>query len=224
MKSRIVVASAAASLLVLTAAFAALGATSAPHRIAEGHTVVSPQDPKAKITLPSRAIYVGTDRWLMKRYANQVELFAFVEATKTKKVQRLYWVQFEAYLPSRPELKHTYGSTRQLTLDGMDFLVDTWVTTHGTDAEESDSDNAHLKRLLGASGYSLPGSMMSVRLVHLMDGKRKELMYIYSEDTALTGYSATALKPGGSAYRHWPQVEADLIRRARQSIGFNQSG
>jgi hypothetical protein len=206
--------------LCLTAV-AASDATPVLPRIVQGHTVVSRHDPKVKITLPSRATYVGTDRWLMKRYADEIELFAFVDVTTARQVQKLHWVQFEAYLPSRPEQKHTYGSRRHVTLGGMDFLVDTWVTSPGEDNEGPDSDNTHLKKLLSAAGYALPESTMSVRLVHLMDGKRKELMYIYSEDTAPTGYAAEDLKPGGSARSHWPKIQAGLIKRAERSIVFH---
>jgi hypothetical protein len=187
----------------------------------QGRTVVSQDDPKARITLPSRATYVGTDRWLMKRYADQIELFAFVEATTARQVQKLYWIQFEAYLPSRPELKHTYDSKRHITLGGMDFLVDTWVTSPDENNEGPDSDDTHLKKLLGAAGYTLPKSTISVRLVHLMDGNRKELMYIYSEDIAPTGYSAADLRPGGTARGDWPKIQAGLIKRAERSILFH---
>lgn len=210
-----------ATIFLCLAAFAASGATPASPRMVQGHTVVSPHDPEVKITLPSRASYVGTDRWLMKQYADQIELFAFVEATPARQVQKLHWVQFEAYLPSRPELKHGYSSKRHVTLGGMDFLVDTWVTSSGDDNDGPDSDTTHLKKLLGAAGYTLPESTMSVRLVHLMDGNRKELMYIYSEDTSPTGYSAAELKAGGSAHDHWPEIQAALVKRAERSIVFH---
>jgi hypothetical protein len=42
---------------------------------------------------------------------------------------------------------------------------------------------------------------MSVRLVHLLDEeKRKELMFIYSEDVASTGHTASELRSGGPAH------------------------
>jgi hypothetical protein len=41
------------------------------------------------------------------------ELHAFVEADQEQNVQRFYWVQFEAYLPTKPDLKHQYDSTRR---------------------------------------------------------------------------------------------------------------
>lgn len=55
------------------------------------------------------------------------ELHAFVESDNQQNVQRLYWVQFEGYLPSKPELHHAYDSPRHLTIGGMDFYVDTWT-------------------------------------------------------------------------------------------------
>jgi hypothetical protein len=53
-------------------------------------------------------------------------LHAFVEADFDKKVQRLYWIQFEGYVPARLDLAHTYDSPRHTTIDGLDFYVDTW--------------------------------------------------------------------------------------------------
>jgi hypothetical protein len=58
-----------------------------------------------------------------------------------------------------------------------------------------------------------------VRLVHLLDAqKRKELMIIYGEDLAGTGFTAADLKEGGKAYDQWPKIEEGLIQRAKSSI------
>lgn len=191
--------------------------TLSPERSVRGHSVVSAHDPAATIELPPTATYVGSDRWILKAYADDIELHAFADADAHKRVRRLYWVQFEAYLPSRPELKHTYDSQRHTSIGGMDFLIDTWTQSSGS-TDEPDSDSQHLKDTLHAAGHTLPASMMSVRLVHLMDHARKELMVIYSEDTAGAGFTAADLAEGGMAHGHWPSIEAGLIQRARQSI------
>ncbi len=208
----------ALGFMVLAMAHADAGL--APDRIAHRHSVTSTHDPKVQIELPVTATYIGADRWLLKAYADDIELHAFVDADTGKHVQHLYWVQFEAYLPSRPELKHTYDSPRHVTLGGMDFFVDSWVeSTDSTD--EPDSDSTHLKALLHGAGYTLPRSMLSVRFVHVMDGARKELMFIYSEDAAPTGFTATDLKKGGKAYNDWPEIEAGLIQRGQSSMQFH---
>lgn len=210
-------------LSVVTGALALLTAHAAggpaPDRTIRGHTVVSTHDPAVLIRLPASAAYVGADRWVLRAYADDIELHAFVDADRERQVRRLYWVQFEAYLPSRPELQHRYTSRRHVTLGGMDFYLDTWLKEDS--AEEPDSDGAHLRALLHSAGYALPKSLLSARFVHLMDGSRKELMYIYSEDGALTGLSADDLAASGRASGQWSAAEAALIARAQRSITFH---
>ena len=191
-----------------------------PERTVQGNAVVSSRDPSARIGLPESVTYVGADRWLLKAYSDMIELHAFVDADSDKHVKRIYWVQFESYLPSHPELKHHYDSVRHTTLGGMDFYLDTWVErTDGK--EEPDSDGAHFKALLRSAGYTLPKSMMSARFVHLMDDSRKELMFIYGEDAAATGFTAAELAEGGRARDQWLVLEPGLIQRAQLSLTFH---
>ncbi|HEV2212222.1 MAG TPA: hypothetical protein VGS99_02635 [Gammaproteobacteria bacterium] len=211
----------AALSLIALGPLAATAQTAAPERGVQGHSLSSLHDPKVEMTLPATATYLGSDRWILKAYADDVELHAFVEAGDTRQVQRLYWVQFEAYLPSRPELKHTYDSPRHTSLGGMDFFVDTWAESTGS-KDGPDSDSTHLKALLKAKGYTLPATMMSVRFVHLMDGGRKELMFIYSEP-APAGLTAADLKLGGKAYGQWPGLEKGLMERGQKSIRFEET-
>jgi len=199
----------------------ALPNPAAPDRSVEGTTLTSGHDPAVQLQLPDSVVYVGTERWTMKTYADDVELHAFVDTDPGKTVRRLYWLQFEAYLPTHPEYHHSYDSTRHATLGDLDCLVDTWVDATGT-KDDPDSDSAHLHGLLAAKGYVLPAAMMSVRFVHLMDGARKELMFIYSEPVP-DGVAATDLKKGGKAFDRWPALEKSLIERGQQSIKVHEA-
>jgi len=70
----------------------------------------------------------------------------------------------------------------------------------------------------------MPAGMISVRLVHLLDEqKRKELMFIYAEDVAPTGFTTADLKKGGKAYDQWPATEKSLIERAEKKIKIEQT-
>jgi uncharacterized protein YdeI (BOF family) len=205
-----------------TLTFADAGQTKGPERKVATNVIASERDPEVQIQLPGSVQYVGADRWVM--YDNtDCELHIFVEADEQKNVQRLYWVQFEGYLPSKPELKYQYNSPRHTNLGGMDFYVDTWV--RATDEKPRlGSDGEHVRALVHAKGYRMPAAMMSVRLVHLLDAqKRKELMIIYSEDVAATGLEAADLKEGGKAYDRWPKVEKDLIQNAEKKIVIEQT-
>ncbi len=194
-----------------------------PERTVQRNVITSQRNPAVRINLPNSVTYVGADRWVLYGIAD-CELHAFVEADGDKNVQRLYWVQFEGYVPTRPELKHTYDSTRIAKLGGMNFYVDTWVRPKNA-ATQPGSDLEHINGLIRAKGYKFPAGMMSVRLVHLLDEqKRKELMIIYSEDVAPTGFTAAELLPGGKAYDRWPAIQKNLIERAEKTLAFEKAG
>lgn len=195
----------------------------APERQVEGNTITSDHDPKLRIRLPESVHCVGGDRWVLYGIAD-CELHALVEADEQKNVRALYWVQFEGYIPARPDLHHKYDSPRHVTIGGLDFYVDTWLRSNG-EKTESGSDREHIDALIGAKGYKIPADMMYVRLVHLLDAeKRKELMIIYGEDLASTGFTSADLREGGKAYGQWPALEKGLIDRAKTKIALEETG
>jgi hypothetical protein len=204
-----------------------LVAQSAPERKVEGSLIISKRDPAVEIQLPKSAQYVGADRWILYDIAD-CELHAFVEADlqhagSQHNVQRLYWVQFEGYVPTRPELKHTYDSPQHTQIGGLDFYVDTWVRA-GKEETTPDSDREHIEALIRAHGYKMPAGMMYVRFVHLLDeAKRKELMIIYGEDLSPTGFSVADLNKGGRSQDRWPQIAKSLVERAQQKIVIRET-
>ena len=188
----------------------------------EGRVITSARDPRVRIRLPKSARYVGADRWVLYDIAD-CELHLFVDADSKMNVQRLYWVQFEGYLPTRPELKHTYDSLRHTNLGSMDFYVDTWVRRKDAEMRPG-SDGEHVVALLRTKGYHMPDGMMYVRLVHLLDGrKRQELMIIYAEDVAPSGFTASDLQQGGTAYDRWPTIADGVVQRAEKALVIDQS-
>ena len=188
-----------------------------PERTVHDNVITSAHDPKVHVRLPTSARYVGAARWVLFGMAD-CELHAFVEPDDRRRVQRLYWVQFEGYLPTKPHLHHRYDSPRYATIGHMDFYVDTWITAAGENTTAG-SDSEHINALIARQGYKIPAAMMYVRLVHLLDEeKRKELMIIYAEDLAPTGLGAADLRKGGRAYDQWPDIEKGLVERAKNKI------
>ena len=188
-----------------------------PERRVQGNMIISMHDPKVLIRLPESARYVGADRWALYGIAD-CELHAFVKPDEQKNVQELYWVQFEGYIPTRPDLHHKYDSPQHTTIEDMDFYVDTWPRSN-EEKTEPGSDREHIDALIRGKGYKIPANMMYVRLVNLLDAeKRKELMIIYGEDLASTGFTAADLREGGKAYGQWPTLQKGLIERAKTKI------
>jgi hypothetical protein len=194
----------------------------APDRVVTGSTTLSNHDPLVRIQLPQSVAYVGADRWILYDIAD-CKLYAFVETNSQKQVQRLYWVQFEGYLPSKPELHHTYDSIRHTTIGGLDFYVDTWVRA-AAEKPSPGSDLEHIDALITKKGFNLPSAMMYVRLVHLLDDqKRKELMIIYGESLNNTGFTTADLSPGGKSSDLWPKLRQGLIERAQTKVQISAS-
>jgi hypothetical protein len=203
------------ALTLLLLSTAATAADKEPERKVEGSTVTSDRDPAVKVTLPATAQYVGAARWDLYGIAD-AELHVFVEADAQKRIQRLYWVQFEGYLPDNTHT-YKYPFLETVTLAGHEFDV------HGryspTDVQNKPgSERERVVAMLGKAGYQMPKEQLNLRLIHLPDeAKRKELMIVYAEDMALSGTSVEKLnQTGGQAT--WEEVKKGLIDRAKERI------
>ncbi len=199
--------------------FCVVARAAEPERKVEQNVVTSERAPKIRIALPRTVQYVGADRWNLLGIAD-CELHAFVEANEQRKVQRLYWIQFEQYLPDKPDLHHQYDSPRHIAIGGLDFYVDTWAKPSDQKPTPA-SDEEHIRNLIDAKGYTMPVGMIYVRLVHLLDDqKRKELMIIYAEDVAPSGYAAVDLRENGKHHDQLSLIDKGLIERAAQRISI----
>src|SRR5215471_7542940 len=120
--------------------------TTRPERTVRNNVITSERNPMVRLRLPESARYVGADRWLLYDIAD-CELHAFVDSDAQKDVQRLYWVQFEGYVATRPALHHTYDSPRHANVGGWDFYVDSWVRAKDEETRAG-SDLQHIVKLV----------------------------------------------------------------------------
>lgn len=209
-----------ALLLASTVAVAtpALAPAPPPERVVDQTTVISARDPKMHVAVPASAHYVGSDRWNLYDVAD-CEIHVFVEADAFQRVQRFYWIQFEGYLPHLPYNHYDYSRDAARRIQGLDFRVRArFGPTRETPKPGSDFER--VRDLILKGGYTLPPHMMNVRLVHLLDGNRKELMVIYSEDLAPTGFTSDDLQDGDKPAAAWAPVEKALIERASKRARF----
>lgn len=203
------------AFLLSSLAFSALALE--PERSVSNHTVTSTHDPRVRLHVPEDAVYLGADRWILGGY-DDCEMHLFAEPGSRGNVRQLYWIQFEAYVPERPELRHDYNSSRRIRWHGLDFYLDTWVEAARTPSEP-DSDSGHMRALLARKQLHLPKDGMYVRLVHLPDAAmRHEMMIIYGEDLAPTGLTVAQLDKQGDRRDAWTAVEKALIDRAMHRV------
>ena len=195
-------------------------AAQAPAARVEAHAVVHPED-GVTVRVPRGAAYVGGDRFVLYGVAD-CEIHVFAEADAQRRVHKLYWIQFESYLPSLPERRYNYADgNRRIELGG----TATWLRAAPANVSASaptrpGSDREHVMAILARAGLTPPGDVLSVRMVQLLDDPqgtghgRQELMLMYVEDLAPQGATPADFVTDGAPNARWAATEPPLIARA----------
>jgi hypothetical protein len=197
----------------------------APVAVVEAHSVTRAAE-HIVVRVPKSATYVGSDRFDLYGVAD-AEMHVFVEADASKRVKKLYWIQFEHYWPSKPDLTHDYTGDRRTQQWG----TTTWLrggpsSTSGTPRPGSDTE--HARAILQRAGYTAPPEVMDLRMVQLLDDPkgtghgRDELMLIYSEDLAPSGKTLAELTTDGKPNAAWAPVERGLIEWATNAFAIER--
>jgi hypothetical protein len=189
-------------------------------RKVEGRTLVSGDRPAVRIEFDDDFKYAGAHSFILYDVAG-VEQHFFVDADREGRLRRLYWVQFEGYLPSNTHA-YDYSDVKEtINLGGLEFRTDaTAVNLAGVLSQRKDSDGARARAFLESKGYRVAGNdLIWRRLIHLTDAtNRDELLIIYLEDLGGTGLTAGDLMGQGRASARWPEISRQLLRRATKGM------
>ena len=193
-------------------------------RRVEGRTLVSAESPAVRIRFDDDFKYVGGHSFVLYEVADAEQHF-FVDADREGRIRRLYWVQFEGYLPTNT---HTYDYSdvkERVNLGGLDFVTDAVVFNFAqVRSQRPDSDGAKARAFLEGKGFRLSGNdLMWRRFVHLTDTtRRKELLIIYLEDLGGTGFTAADLTGQGKDAARWPEISRQLLQRATKGMKISK--
>jgi hypothetical protein len=168
----------------------------------EGSTLVSTGYPEGTITVDAGLTYVGGEAFILYDVA-RCEIHLYTEVDERGRVLRLYWFQFEGYLPSATKRSYDYSGDLHRTVIGGHEYYDS-VRRYNVEAVRGrwgdDSDTMHVMRLLEQEGCRLEGDVMRIRLVRLDKEKERELMIVYMEALERHGLSLTDFEgPGGGS-------------------------
>ena len=182
---------------------------------------------KVRVRVPEKAAYVGAERFNLYGVAD-AEIHVFVEADAAKKMQRLYWVQFESYLPDNDHrYNYAEGNTRFDLWGGTPTWL-TWGPRSTSAPARAGGDRESVMRILSRGGYTVPPEVLNVRMVQMLDDPegtgrgRRELMIIYSEDLAPTGKTVAELSTDGKTNEAFKPIEKPLIDRATTSVSIER--
>ena len=188
----------------------------APRKV-ENNVLHSEELPVANIQVDSRLFYAGNLNFVLYHVAH-VEQHHFITLDDNRRVQRLLWFQFEGYLPDNRH-KYNYAGLDTMVIKDLTFLHDADVLNLDDDYKERPtSDSAHVVEFFRERGYTFEGDTMFKRMVWLDADLRNELMIIYSEALAPTGFSASDLTKGGSHASEWDSISKSLQERALASF------
>jgi hypothetical protein len=187
-----------------------------------GQVLTSNGMPSVRMKFDQAFKYVGTQSFVLYDVAHAEQHF-FVDADKTSRIKRMYWVQFEGYLESN---NHTYKYpvTKTVNIAGLDFIADAYARNIKTNPGRPDSDGSRARAFLQSKGYRIASDeVISQRLVRLVDErKRSEVMIIYLEDLSPTGLTAADLAKDGKAAARWDQISKELLERALKNMEMSR--
>jgi hypothetical protein len=218
MKARFAVVVAALAIV----AVAQTEPTKPLERQVAGQALTSKSNPAVQLTFDKGYKYVGGQRWDLYGIADAEQHF-FVKAGKDNAIERLYWVQFEQFLPSSNE-SYRYAPTRVTQFGGLDFIYDTRAySDYSALNRRADSDGAYAQRLLEKHGYKFPKAAVRLRMVHLPTAdKRSELMIIYVE----SGDTKELLKgaeDGVLLDEHAPEAAKKVLQAAASTMNIRKA-
>jgi hypothetical protein len=186
-------------------------------RDVKGQTIISNQLPAADLTFSNDFHYLGSQ--VVNIYGTaDAEQHIFGIPDSAGPVSRLYWVQFEHYLPTN---SHTYSYRPDRTVDvgGLQFIYDVQAfSNYGGAVRDPRSDGAAVVALLTKRKLTVPARFARVRMFHLPTADhRSELMIIYGE--ALPAESRVPVSEDGVSLDTADPADAKLIlQRALQGL------
>lgn len=190
---------------------------SSASRTVENNVLHSEKLPIAQIQIDSQFFYAGNLSFVLYNVAH-VEQHHFITMDAKRRVQRLLWFQFEGFLPDNRH-KYNYAGLDTMVIKDLTFLHDADVLNIDDDHKERPaSDSAHVVEFFRERGYTFEGDTMFKRMVWLDADLRNELMIIYSEALAPTGFSASDLTQGGPHASQWDSISKSLHERALASF------
>ena len=194
--------------ILLTVGFDPAGAQGS----VEGNILTWTGFPAVTLKFTDSFSYIGSQKYTLYG-STQVDLYLFGEL-EGRRIKRLYWVQFERYLPFN---RYTYDysdSQRMTEVGGVKYYDDTWYWNLETRKRKPGSDTEHVLALIEKQGYSIGPENMGLRLVRLDSTRRKELMFIFLEDLRDHGLTTKDLSDGGKSAHEWDLMTQGLRRRA----------
>jgi hypothetical protein len=188
------------------------------NRAVKDQVLTSSAMPVVRLEFDRAFKYAGSQAFVLYEVANAEQHF-FVDADSQNRISRLYWIQFEGYLPTNTH-SYNYKVNKMVKFGGLDFIADAYARKIKAGEGRPDSDANRARAFLESKGYQMASDeVLMQRLVYMVDeAKRNELMIIYLEDLRPSGLTAADLEPEGRGADRWLEISAGLLERAQKGM------
>lgn len=183
-----------------------------------GNTIVSDKLPAIKVQVDKAFKYLGKFDFVIGAIAKG-ERFVFVEATRKKRIKRLFIAQFEQILPTSQEI-YRYNFDKAILLGEHRFRHNTFAFSGAEAKRENPKGEASLTAdFLAAKGFRLEDELMSSRFLTVPDqAKKNEMILFYIENISKTGRRLADLYVGDEETVVWKAITSGL--KDRSSAAF----
>ena len=200
----------------------------APSRYVENNVLTSDTLPNIKIRVANEFDYVGSFYFEIiaasEEYADSIQGHAvaagdFVKSDEEKKIEKLFIVQLEGFLPA-------YGFTYNYNFDSAEqignnkYRFNTWFYNSKQQAlDNPNNEGAKTRAFLEDKGYTMEDEFMMSRFVGLASQDRKnEIILFYTEMLkGTTGYSLEEYENTVSKEEQ-QKIEEAFVERSRGSF------
>ena len=155
----------------------------------ESNTFISPENPKLQIVVSKKLAYLGSAPFVIDKIAAG-NRFIFVRATADKRVQQMFIIQQEGFLPSSNDT-YKYPITNPVKLGTADYRHSVSIDDNDAAVREAPEKEAGItKRFLESRGYKLNAALIMSRFARPADAAHKhEIILFCFEDLSDYGHT-----------------------------------
>ncbi len=155
----------------------------------EGNTFISPENPKLRIVVDKKLAYLGSAPFVIDKMAAG-DRFIFVRATADKRVQQMFIIQQEGFLPWSDDT-YKYPITNPVKLGSASYRHSVTIEDNDAAVREGPGKEADItKRLLESQGYKLNSALVMSRFARPADEAHKhEIILFCFEDLSEYGHA-----------------------------------
>jgi hypothetical protein len=148
----------------------------------ESNTFISPENPDIRVSVDRKFKYLGNLPFTIEKIAGG-NRYIFVQANPNKRIQRMFIIQQEGFVPSSDEI-YRYKITTPAKLGSFDYQHSVILYDNDANIREEPGKEADLtQRFLAGQGYVLEPELVMSRFARPADWQRRhEIIFFCYEN------------------------------------------